>query len=132
MHKPSIAWEKAMTPVDYLPLLVMIVVAIIFATLALIVSALLGPHNPTHRKLMPYESGNIVNDIEPRRRRFPVKFYLTAMLFTIFDVEVAFFYPWAVVFRDLKMFGFVVMLLFISVLLIGFFYLWKKGAFEWD
>ena len=121
-----------MTAVDYLPLLVMIVIAIIFAILALIVSALLGPHNPTRRKLMPYESGNIVNDIEPRRRRFPVKFYLTAMLFTIFDVEVAFFYPWAVVFRDLKMFGFVVMLLFISVLLIGFFYLWKKGAFEWD
>jgi NADH-quinone oxidoreductase subunit A len=54
------------------------------------------------------------------------------MLFTIFDVEVAFFYPWAVVFRDLKLFGFVVMLLFVGVLLVGFFYLWKKGAFEWD
>ena len=80
----------------------------------------------------PTNRGNIVNDIEPRRHRFPVKFYLTAMLFTIFDVEVAFFYPWAVVFRDLKMFGFGIMLLFTSVLLIGFFYLWKKGAFEWD
>jgi NADH-quinone oxidoreductase subunit A len=121
-----------MTPVDYLPLLIMIVTAIIFAILALVVSALLGPNRPSRRKLMPYESGNIVQDIEPRRRRFSVKFYLTAMLFTIFDVEVAFFYPWAVVFRDLKLFGFVVMLLFVGVLLVGFFYLWKKGAFEWD
>ena len=119
-----------MTPIDYLPLLVMIVTAVIFAALAITVSALLGPNKPTRRKLMPYESGNV--DIEPRRRRFPVKFYLTAMLFTIFDVEVAFFYPWAVVFRDLKMFGFAIMLTFTGVLLIGFFYLWKKGAFEWD
>jgi len=121
-----------MTPVDYLPLLIMIVTAIIFAALALMVSALLGPRRPTHRKLMPYESGNIVSDTDPGRRRFPVKFYLIAMLFTIFDVEVAFFYPWAVVFRQLKVFGFQVMLLFVAVLLIGFFYLWKKGAFEWD
>jgi NADH-quinone oxidoreductase subunit A len=119
-----------MTPIDYLPLLIMIITAIIFAILAIVVSALLGPNKPTRRKLMPYESGNV--DIEPRRQRFPVKFYLTAMLFTIFDVEVAFFYPWAVVYRDLKLFGFGVMLLFIGVLLIGFFYLWKKGAFEWD
>ena len=119
-----------MAPVDYLPLLLTIITAIIFAILALTVSALLGPSRPTRRKLMPYESGNI--DIEPRRHRFPIKFYLTAMLFTIFDVEVAFFFPWAVVYRDLRMFGFGVMLLFVGVLLIGFFYLWKKGAFEWD
>ncbi len=121
-----------MTPVDYFPLLLMLVTAIIFAILAIIVSSLLGPHKPSRRKLMPYESGNIVDDIEPRRRRFPVKFYLTAMLFTIFDVEVAFFYPWAAVFRDLKLFGFLIMLLFVVVLLVGFFYLWKKGAFEWE
>ena len=121
-----------MTPVDYFPLLLVIVTAIIFAILALVASALLGPHNPNRRKLMPYESGNIVGDIEPRRRRFTVKFYLTAMLFTIFDVEVAFLFPWAVVFHDLKMFGFVVMALSLGVVLIGFFYLWKKGAFEWD
>lgn len=121
-----------MTPVDYLPLLIMIVIAIVFAILAITVSALLGPSNPTRRKLMPYESGNIVDGIEPRRRRFSVKFYLTAMLFVIFDVEIAFFYPWAVVFRDLKLFGFGVMLVFMIVMFIGFFYLWKKGAFEWD
>lgn len=121
-----------MTPVDYLPLLLMLATATIFAILAIVVSSLLGPHRPSQRKLMPYESGNIIDDVAPRRKRFPVKFYLTAMLFTIFDVEVAFFYPWAVIFRDLKLFGFFIMLTFVSVLLVGFFYLWKKGAFEWD
>ena len=122
-----------MTPVDYLPILILMVIAVGFAAVALIVSALLGPRSSRPRKLMPYECGNVVDNPEPSRRsRFPVKFYLTAMLFIIFDVEVAFFYPWGVVFRHLKFFGFQVMVIFIGVLLIGYFYLWKKGAFEWD
>ncbi len=108
-------------------------IAVVFAAIALTVSALLGPRNSRPRKFMPYECGNLVDNPEPiSRGRFPIKFYLTAMLFIIFDVEVAFFYPWGVVFRDLRLFGFLVMLAFTVVLLIGYVYLWKKGAFEWD
>jgi NADH-quinone oxidoreductase subunit A len=119
--------------IDYLPILVLMVIAIVFAALALMVSALLGPRNPRPRKLIPYECGIIVtSEDEPGRRRVPIKFYLTAMLFIIFDVEVAFFYPWAVVYRGLRWFGFVVMVVFVLVLLLGYVYLWKKGAFEWD
>jgi NADH-quinone oxidoreductase subunit A len=79
---------------------------------------------------LPYESG--ITSQVPSRMRFPVKFYLIAMLFIVFDIEAIFFYPWAVTFRQLRLFGFVEMVVFIAILLVGYFYVVKKGALEWE
>jgi NADH-quinone oxidoreductase subunit A len=89
-----------------------------------------GPRNPTQRKSMPYESG--MRPIGAGTRRMPVDFYLVAVLFILFDIEVIFFLPWAVVFRQLGLFGLVEMFIFIVILLVGYFYAWKKGALEWE
>jgi len=117
-------------PSDYLPILVMLVVVVGFATAGLIVSALVGPRKPTPAKLTSYESG--MPPIGSARRRFSIKYYLTAVLFILFDIEIIFFYPWAVLFRDLGWFGFVEMGVFTLILLAGFVYVWKKGGFEWE
>ena len=90
----------------------------------------LGPKNPTEQKLSTYESG--MDPIKGAHERFSVKFYLVAMLFIIFDIEVVFLYPWAVNLRQLGMFGFVEMLIFVAILMLGYLYVWKKGALEWD
>jgi NADH-quinone oxidoreductase subunit A len=117
-------------PQEYLPVLVLVVVASLFGIFALGVSVYLGPRHPDARRQMPYESG-IIPQVTARIR-FPVKFYLIAMLFIVFDIEAIFFYPWAVTFRQLGLFGFIEMLLFIALLLVGYFYIVKKGALEWD
>ncbi len=117
-------------PIDYLPILVMLVVVVGFATAGLIVSALVGPHRPTPAKLEPYESG--MPPIGSARRRFSIKFYLTAVLFILFDIEIIFFYPWAVLFRQLGWFGLIEMGIFILVLLIGYIYVLRKGGFDWE
>jgi NADH-quinone oxidoreductase subunit A len=117
-------------PIDYLPILILVVVATAFACIALIVPALLGPRKPTETKLLPYESGKI--PFGDAWRRFPVKYYLTAMLFIVLDIAVIFLYPWATVFRDLKVFGLIAMAVFVIILLVGYIYIWKKGALEWD
>ena len=96
----------------------------------MVLSYLAGPRHPTPEKLAPYECG--VNPIGTARERFSVKFYLVAMLFLLFDIEAVFLFPWAVVYRDLKLFGFVEMLLFILAILAGYIYVWKKGALEWE
>ncbi len=98
--------------------------------LILVLSRLFGPFKPTARKVSPYESG--MRPIGQGTRRIPVKFYLIAVLFIIFDVEVVFLFPWAVVFRDLGVFGLIVMGVFVVVLTVGFLYEWKKGALEWE
>src|ERR1700752_4021081 len=97
-----------------------------FGVVVLIASYVLGVKNPNPRKLAPYECG--VNPIGTARERFSVKFYLVAMLFLLFDIEAVFLFPWAVVYRDLKLFGFFEMLLFIVAVLAGYIYVWKKGA----
>ncbi len=117
-------------PIDYLPILVMLVVVVGFATAGLIVSALVGPRRPTPAKLAPYESG--MPPIGSARRRFSIKFYLTAVLFILFDIEIIFFYPWAVLFRQLGWFGLMEMGIFILVLLLGYIYVLRKGGFDWD
>ena len=117
-------------PIDYLPILILVIVALLFAVLALLVPALLGPRNPTAIKLSTYESGKI--PFGTTSRRFPVKYYLTAVLFILFDIEVIFLYPWSVVFRKLKLFGLIEMGVFVLILLVGYFYVWRKGALEWD
>ncbi len=115
--------------IDYLPLLILIVLAAGFAAIALGVPALLGPKEENKQKLEPYESGII--PFADARRRFPVKYYLVAMLFLIFDIEVIFLYPWAAVLQDLRLFALIAMAPFLVVLVVGFAYEWKKGALDW-
>jgi NADH-quinone oxidoreductase subunit A len=114
----------------YLPILVTIVVASIVPALFLGVSALFGPRRPSAIKGEAFECGNPSSG--PAWGRFAVKFYLPAILFIVFDVEVVFLYPWAVLYRRLGVFGLVEMAIFLSVLVLGFVYVWRKGALEWD
>jgi NADH-quinone oxidoreductase subunit A len=113
----------------YLPLLVHLLMAMGIAAGMVALSALLGGRRPSRTKAQPYECGMVPTG--DAAHRFSVKFYLVAMLFILFDVEVVFLYPWAVVFRGLGMFGFYEMLVFLAVVLAGFLYIWKKGVLDW-
>ena len=115
---------------DYLPIAVLLVVATFIAGAAILLGHLFGPKRPTQRKLEPYESG--MRPIGPAMRRMPVRFYLVAVLFILFDIEVIFFLPWAVTFKSLGVFGFFEMLVFVAILLVGYVWVWKKGALEWE
>lgn len=114
---------------DYLPVLILFTVSGIITAAIPILDHLLGPRQKTKAKEMPYESG--MNPIGRAVRRFPVRFYLVAVLFILFDVEVMFILPWAVIFRALGMRGLIAMLVFIGILTIGFLYEWKTGALDW-
>ena len=114
----------------WLGVVIMIVLGVGFAGVMIGLSILLGPRNPTPEKLAPYECG--MPAVGDARERHSVKFYLVAMLFILFDVEAVFLYPWAILLRELKMFGFWEMLLYIGLVLVGFFYIWKKGALDWS
>jgi len=113
----------------YFPVLLQALIAMALAAGLLTVSYLLGRRVRNRVKDTPYESGMIPTG--DARQRFSVKFYLVGMLFILFDIEAIFLYPWVVVYRDLKMFGFVEMLIFVILILSGFFYIWKKGALDW-
>jgi NADH-quinone oxidoreductase subunit A len=128
---------------DYVPILVQLLIAVGVALGVIAISNFLGTRKPTAAKLAPYESG--MTPIGMAWRRFPIRFYLTAMLFVIFDVEIIFFYPWAVFLRHAKEAGFAAaneagyvwftvteMLVFMAFLLLGYVYIWKKGALTWD
>jgi NADH-quinone oxidoreductase subunit A len=114
----------------YFPVLLQALVAMLLAAGLITVSYLLGKRVKNRVKDMPYESGMIPTG--DARQRFSVKFYLVAMLFILFDIEAIFLYPWAVVYRELLMPGFVEMLVFVILILSGFFYIWKKGALDWS
>ncbi len=114
----------------YFPVLVQGIIAIALATVLIGLSYILGKKVRNRVKDTPYESG--ITPTGDARQRFSVKFYLVAMLFILFDIEAIFLYPWAVVYRDLKMFGFIEMLIFVVLILSGFFYIWKKGALDWS
>ena len=114
----------------YFPILVQAIVAMALAAGLLSVSYLLGKRVRNRVKDMPYESGIVPTG--DARQRFSVKFYLVAMLFILFDIEAIFLYPWVVVFRELRMFAFVEMLIFVILILSGFFYIWKKGVLDWS
>ncbi|OTA40507.1 MAG: NADH-quinone oxidoreductase subunit A [Symbiobacterium thermophilum] len=113
---------------SYLPVLIYLLVALLFAAAMSVLGTSFGRKKPEPYKLQPYESGY---PTAPFLGRFPVKFYLVAMLFVIFDVEAASFYPWAVNLRELGGFGLVEMITFMAVLAIGYAYVWKKGGFDW-
>jgi NADH-quinone oxidoreductase subunit A len=116
--------------IEYLPLAILFILAALLAGFVVVLGHSFGPRRPTERKSQTYESGMV--PIGPGTRRMPVRFYLIAVLFILFDVEVIFFYPWAVVFRQLGIFGLIEMLIFILILLVGYIYAWKKGALEWE
>jgi len=116
--------------INYLPILILLVISTVLAAVVIFISTFLGPHRPTLRKLQPYESG--MTPLGPAQRRMPIKFYLVAVLFILFDVEIIFLYPWAVTFRQLGLFGFIEMVIFVAILLVGYVYAWKKGALEWE
>jgi NADH-quinone oxidoreductase subunit A len=107
----------------------MLLVAITAGMVFTNVSKWIGPKRPSPEKLSTYESG--MEPVKSARERFSVKFYLVAMLFIVFDIEIVFMYPWAVKFRELGWFGFAEMLVFIGILLVGFLYVWRKGALKW-
>ncbi|HEX2049810.1 MAG TPA: NADH-quinone oxidoreductase subunit A [Actinomycetota bacterium] len=114
----------------YLPILFLIVLSSLFAVLSMLVASRLAPRKLTPAKLLPYECG-IVPESGDERERFPVKFYLVAMLFIVFDIETAFMYPWAVAYDELAMFGLIEMGVFIAILLAAYVYVWKRGGLEW-
>ena len=115
---------------DYLPLIIFIGVSLFIATALLVAPFLLAYQSPDPEKLSAYECG--FNAFDDARMKFDVRFYLVAILFIIFDLEVAFLFPWAITFGELGWFGFWSMMIFLAVLTVGFVYEWKKGALEWD
>lgn len=117
------------TPIDYTPILIFLLVTAFIAVVALTLPHFLGPRKPTRTKLDVIESGKLTYG--SARRRVPIQYYMIAMLFVLFDIEVLFFYPWAVLFWDLKWFGLIEMGVFATLLIIGYVYIWKKGALEW-
>jgi NADH-quinone oxidoreductase subunit A len=115
---------------EYFPVLLFLVVATAIGIALLILGNLLGPKKSTAEKLAPYECG--FEAFEDARMKFDVRYYLIAILFIIFDLEIAFVIPWATVFSDLGLFGLIEMGMFIGLLVLGFVYVWKKGALEWE
>jgi len=115
---------------EYVAIALMIGIATLVALIAIGLGVLFGPKKNSEAKSMPYESG--MNPYGEGTRRMPVRFYLIAVLFILFDIEVVFFLPWAITFRELKIFGLIEMVIFIVILLVGYVYAWKKGALEWE
>jgi NADH-quinone oxidoreductase subunit A len=114
----------------YFPVLVQVVIAMALAAGLIGASTLLGKRARSPLKDTPYESG--MAPVGSARERFSVKFYLVGMIFILFDIEAVFLYPWAVVYRELKLFAFAEMFIFVALILVGFFYVWKKGALDWS
>lgn len=119
---------------NYFPILMFIIVGLLVGVLPLLLggalSRLLGVHRPDSEKLSPYECG--FEAFEDARMKFDVRYYLIAILFILFDLEIAFLFPWAVVLQEIGLFGFLAMLLFLGILVVGFVYEWMKGALEWE
>ena len=115
---------------EYAAIAVFVLVTTLVGFIAIGLGTIFGPRQSSVRKAMPYESG--MNPIGPGTRRMPMRFYLIAVLFILFDIETVFFLPWAIVFRQLGLFGLAEMFVFIAILLVGYLYAWKKGALEWE
>lgn len=113
-----------------LPVFIMVILVILFGILVMVVASILGPKKPTPEKLAPYECG--IQEIEAPKRRFPVRYLLTGMLFIAFDIEIVSFYPLAVLMHQLRVFGLLELLVFLAILMVGYVYVWRKGAFSWE
>ena len=113
----------------WLPILIMIGLGVGFGVFNIALGWLVGPKRPTAEKLAPYECG--MPPVGDARERHPVKFYLVAMIFLLFDIEIAFLYPWAMALRELRWTGFIQLILFFAILLAGYIYVWRKGVFDW-
>ncbi|TMC21886.1 MAG: NADH-quinone oxidoreductase subunit A [Chloroflexi bacterium] len=113
-----------------LPVFIMVILVILFGIVVMVVTSILGPKKPTPEKLAPYECG--IQEIEAPKRRFPVKYLLTGMLFIAFDIEIVSFYPLAVLMHQLRVFGLLELLVFLVILMVGYVYVWRKGAFSWE
>jgi NADH-quinone oxidoreductase subunit A len=115
---------------NYLPILLFLVIGVLVGVGPLVLGYVLGPRRPDKEKDSPYECG--FEAFESARMKFDVRYYLVAILFILFDLEIAFLFPWAVVLEELGVFGFWAMVLFLAILVVGFLYEWKKGALEWE
>ena len=115
---------------NYLPVLIFLAVGIVVGAVMIALGFAVSPHRPDSEKLSPYECG--FEAFEDARMKFDVRYYLVAILFIIFDLEIAFLFPWATVLEDIGVFGFTAMVIFLGILVIGFIYEWKKGALEWE
>ena len=121
---------------NYFPVLIFLIVALVFGCVPMIIGRLVGPHRPDPEKLSAYECG--FNAFEDARMKFDVRYYLIAIIFILFDLEVAFLFPWAAIFKEIasteavRMFGFIEMMVFIAILVVGYIYAWVKGALDWE
>src|SRR5437660_5244670 len=115
---------------NILPIFILMILAILFGLLVMGLTAIIGPKKPTPEKLAPYECG--IQEIEAPKRCFPVKYLLTGMLFIVFDIEIVSFYPLAILLHQIKVLVLIELLIFLAVLLVGYVYVWRKGAFRWD
>jgi len=113
-----------------LPIFIYVTVAVLFGIVVMVLTTILGPKKPTPEKLAPYESG--MQEIEAPKRRFPIKYLLTGMLFIVFDIEIVSFYPLAILLHQIKLLGLIELLLFIFILMVAYIYVWRKGAFTWE
>ncbi|HYU72472.1 MAG TPA: NADH-quinone oxidoreductase subunit A [Ktedonobacteraceae bacterium] len=113
-----------------LPIFTLVALALLFGILVMVLCLFLGPKKPSPEKLAPYECG--IQEIEAPKRRFPVKYLLTGMLFIAFDIEIVSFYPLAILLHQLKVFGLIELLVFLLILMVGYIYVWRKGAFTWE
>ncbi|MDQ4065038.1 MAG: NADH-quinone oxidoreductase subunit A [Actinomycetota bacterium] len=120
-----------MTLGAYFPILVLVILSTLFAVASMVVASKLSPRKWTPAKLDPYECGIVPEEGISERERFPVKFYLVAMLFIIFDIETVFLYPWAVAYDQLALFGLIEMGTFMLILVLAYIYVWRRGALEW-
>ena len=116
-------------PQNYVPLFIFLLVAFLIAAGTIVVASIIRPSNPNKIKNMQYECG--IDPVDNARKRYTIRFYIVAILFVVFDVETIFLFPWAVQFKFLGLFGFFEMLVFLGILIVGYIWIWKKGALEW-
>lgn len=116
-------------PQNYVPIFIFVAIVAILLPITLLAAKLVRPDNPNRTKLMPYECG--IDPLSSSRGRYTVRFYIVAILFVVFDVETIFLFPWAVQFKVLGLFGLIEMLVFLGILIVGYLWIWKKGALEW-
>ncbi len=117
-------------PMNYIPIVIFMAIGLAFGLVTILLGYVLRPSRPYRAKLLPYESGSPL--FSDARVQFPMRYYIIAMLFVIFDIEIVFMFPWAVVFHKLGLLGLIEMGVFIAILVVGYWYAWKKGALDWD